>query len=104
MAAMTQQMAFTAYVGQVERDLDGQIWAVLYCDGHVMSREQARSLRRGKRRVTDMLLSAADATAAAVTSTAPSRDRADLGCRASETSLGRAGWHRGGRWRPAHLV
>ena len=101
---MAQQTAFTAYVGQVERDCDGEIWAVLYCEGEVIAREQARSLRRGKRRVTDMLLSAAEATASPVTATAPARDRADLGCRGSEASLGRAGWHHGGRWRPVHLV
>ena len=101
---MTQQTTFRAYVGQVERDLDGQIWAVLYCEGQVIGREQTRSLRRGKRRVTDMLLSAADATAVPVTATAPARDRDDLGCRGSEPSLGRAGWHRGSRWSPAHLV
>ena len=50
---MTQQTTFRAYVGQVERDLDGQIWAVLYCEGQVIGREQTRSLRRGKRRVTN---------------------------------------------------
>ena len=101
---MTQQTAFTAYLGQVERDLDGQIWAVLYCEGNVVAREQARSLRRGKRRVTDMLLSAADAAAVSVTPPVPARGRADLGCRGSQESLGRAGWHRGGRWRPVHLI
>jgi len=101
---MTQQTAFTAYVGQVERDLDGQIWAVLYCEGEVIAREQTRSLRRGKRRVTDMLLSAADASAVPLAATPAARDRADLGCRGSEASLGRAGWHRGSRWRPTHLV
>ena len=70
---MTRQTAFTAYVGQVERDRDGQIWAVLYSEGHVIAREQARSLRRGKRRVTDMLLSAADATAIPMRSMAAAR-------------------------------
>jgi len=90
---MTQQTAFTAYVGQVERDLDGQIWAVLYGEGHVIAREQTRSLRRGKRRVTDMLLSAADTTGVQVTATVPARGRAEKGCNANDTSLGRAGLH-----------
>jgi hypothetical protein len=101
---MTQQTAFTAYVGQVERDRDGQIWAVLYCEGQVTAREQARSLRRGKRRVTDMLLSAADASAVPVSARVPAPERAGTGRRASEASLGRGGMQRGGRWRPAHLV
>jgi hypothetical protein len=101
---MTQQTVFTAYVGQVERDHDGQIWAVLYCEGQVIARQQTRSLRRGKRRVTDMLLSAANVTAAPAMATAPARDRDDLGCRGRQTSLGRAGWHRGSGWRPVHLV
>jgi len=100
---MTEQTAFTAYVGQVERDRAGQIWAVLYREGIVIAREQAGSVRRGKRRVSDMLLSAADAMAVPVRATPPARDRADLGCRGSDTSLGRAGWHRGGRWRPVQL-
>jgi len=101
---MAQQTGFTAYVGQVERDLDGQIWAVLYCEGQAIARERTRSLRRGKRRVTDMVLSAADATAVPESWNAPARGRGDLGCGGSEAFLGRAGWHRGGRWRPAHLV
>ncbi len=101
---MTAQTAFTAYVGQVERDRDGQIWAVLYLEGDVIARERARSLRSGKRRVTDMMLSAADAGAVPVSAGLPAPDGGDLGCRGRETSLGRAGWHRGGRWRPVHLV
>ena len=100
---MTQQTTFTAYVGQVERDLDGRIWAVLYREGHVIAREQTRSLRRGKRRVTDMLLSAADTTAVQVTATVPARGRAEKG-RANDTSLGRAGLHRAAGGAPAHLV
>ena len=101
---MTQQTAFTAYVGQVERDRDGRIWAVLYCEGHVIAREQVRSLRRGKRRVTDMLLSAADATAIPMRSMAAARGRGENDCRTNDSSLGRAGLHGGGGWRPAHVV
>jgi len=101
---MTQQTAFTAYVGQVERDLDGQIWAVLYCEGQVIAREQTRSLRRGKRRVTDMLLSAADVTGVPLPATPPARERAGLGCRGREDSPGLVGWPGGARWRPVHLV
>lgn len=48
------------YVGQVERDADGALWAVLYCGEHEISKEQVRSLRKGKRRVADLLLSAND--------------------------------------------
>jgi len=50
----------THYVGQVERDPDGHLWAVLYCQERILAREQVRTLRRGKRRVAGMVLSAAD--------------------------------------------
>ena len=42
--------------------LPGILWAVLYHGDIVLAREQVRSLRRGKRRVADLLLSAADAS------------------------------------------
>ncbi len=48
------------YVGQVERDQRGALWAVLYCGDDVVNREPVRSLRRGRRRVTDLVLAAAD--------------------------------------------
>jgi hypothetical protein len=48
------------YVGQVERDRVGALWAILYRDELVISREQVRSLRAGRRRVADLVLSAAD--------------------------------------------
>lgn len=48
------------YVGQVEQDPQGNLWAVLYCRDQVITREQVRSLRKAKRRVTDLVLSAAD--------------------------------------------
>jgi hypothetical protein len=49
-------------VGQVERDPGDQLWAVLYRDDQVIGRERVRTLRQGKRRVTDMVLAAADTT------------------------------------------
>lgn len=48
------------YVGQVECDPGGVLWAVLYCGNRVIRREQVPSLRRGKRRVADLVLSAAE--------------------------------------------
>lgn len=48
------------YVGQVEQDPQGALWAVLYCRDQVITREQVRSLRKAKRRVSDLVLSAAD--------------------------------------------
>ncbi len=51
------------YVGQVERDPDGVLWAVLYCGDLLISRERVRSLRKGKRRVADLVLGAADTSA-----------------------------------------
>jgi hypothetical protein len=53
------------YVGQVEKDSSGALWAVLYSEGQVLRREQVRSLRQGKRMVTDLVLAAADAAARA---------------------------------------
>jgi hypothetical protein len=50
------------YVGQVERDPGDQLWAVLYRDDQVIARERVRTLRQSKRRVTDMVLAAADTT------------------------------------------
>lgn len=50
----------TCYVGQVERDPDGRLWAVLYRQEQILAREQVRTLRHGRRRVTDVVLSAAD--------------------------------------------
>jgi hypothetical protein len=51
------------FVGQVERDPDGHLWAVLYCQGKILARERVRTCRRGERRVADMVLSAADTIA-----------------------------------------
>ena len=56
------------YVGQLERDCDGVPWAVLYAEPagrltSLLSREVVRSTRHGRRRVTDLVLAEADATA-----------------------------------------
>lgn len=59
------------YIGQVESDSDGKLWAVLYFRDQVVNREQVRSLRKGKRRVTDMVLSAADTFPGGPRRTAP---------------------------------
>jgi hypothetical protein len=48
------------YVGQVEQDPKGVLWAVLYYRDQVITREQVRSLRKAKRRVSDLVLAAAD--------------------------------------------
>jgi hypothetical protein len=58
---VTEREALTSYVGQVECDPDGVLWAVLYLGDRVVTRERVSSLRKGKRRVTDLVLSAADA-------------------------------------------
>ncbi|HEY5879374.1 MAG TPA: hypothetical protein VIU11_10700 [Nakamurella sp.] len=58
---MSERQTTPSYVGQVERDPDGLIWAVLYLGDRVVTRERVASLRKGKRRVTDLVLSAADA-------------------------------------------
>lgn len=54
-------LAAATYCGQVEQDCDGVLWAVLYCGDLAVDRERVRSLRKGKRRVTDMVLGATDA-------------------------------------------
>ena len=50
----------TSYVGQVERDPQGHLWAVLYFRDEVVTRRSVSSLRRGKKCVSDLVLSAAD--------------------------------------------
>ena len=54
------------YTGQVERDPDpgGWLWAVPHRGGRVVYAEPVRSLRRGRRRVTDLPLAATDASLA----------------------------------------
>ena len=59
---MTTHTDAPSYLGQVERDPAGELWAVLYREDKVIAHEQVWSLRHGKRRVTDMVLAAADAT------------------------------------------
>ena len=54
------ELAVATYIGQVERDPDGILWAVLYFGDLVITRERVRSLRKGKRRVADLVLGASD--------------------------------------------
>lgn len=68
---MNEPPSAASYVGQVERDADGVMWAVLYFGDQVVTKEQVASLRKGKRRVTDLVLSAADALAERPSRTAP---------------------------------
>lgn len=58
---MNERPSAASYVGQVERDADGVMWAVLYLGDQLITKERVASLRKGKRRVTDLVLSAADA-------------------------------------------
>jgi hypothetical protein len=63
-----QSRALPTYVGQVERDCDGVLWAVLYAaragrGGSLLSREIVRTTRQGRRRVSDLVLAEADAAA-----------------------------------------
>ena len=65
-----QRRATPTYVGQVERDCDGVIWAVLYAEPagrstSLLTREIVRSTRHGRRRVSDLVLAEADAANAA---------------------------------------
>lgn len=57
---MSERRCRARYVGQVERDPDGAFWAVLYLGDHVVAKEPVPSLRKGKRRVTDLVMTAAD--------------------------------------------
>lgn len=57
---MSDHHSTAQYVGQVERDPNGQLWAMLYFQDEIVTREAARSLRRAKRRVSDLVLAAAD--------------------------------------------
>lgn len=59
---MTERIDVASYAGQVEMDPTGALWAVLYLGETVLIREQVRSLRKGKRRVADLVLSAADSS------------------------------------------
>ena len=58
---MTEPTPVPSLLGRVERVPRGLLWAVLYHGDEVAAREQVRSARRGRRRVTDMLLAAVDA-------------------------------------------
>ena len=58
-ARVFEREGAASYVGQVEMDPAGTLWAVLYDGATVITKEQVRSLRRGKRRVADLVLAAA---------------------------------------------
>ena len=64
---MTSSRMPGVYTGQVERDANGDLWAVLY-DGEqpspdtTISREEVRSERAGRRVVAEMVIGRADAT------------------------------------------
>lgn len=68
---MNEQPPTAGYVGQVERDTDGVLWAVLYLGDQLITRERVASLRKGRRRVTDLVLSAADQLAPRPSRVAP---------------------------------
>ncbi len=61
----TRERTSCVFVGQVEQDPAGDLWAVLYASRStgdcVMGREPVRSVKHGRRRVGDMLLARADA-------------------------------------------
>lgn len=67
----TERASVASYVGQVERDPAGALWAVLYLGDQVVTKERVATLRKGKRRVTDLVLSAADALAERPSRVAP---------------------------------
>jgi hypothetical protein len=70
-ATMTGEAGAVGYVGQVEMDPAGRLWAVLYHGETVLVRERVRSLRRGKQRVADLVLTAADTLPAGFRRTVP---------------------------------
>lgn len=57
---MSDRNPVPTFVGQVERDPAGILWAVLYLEDQLIRRERVTTLRKGRKRVTDMVLSAAD--------------------------------------------
>jgi len=61
-----RKRASRTFVGQLERDCDGVLWAALYAgtpahNGSLLTREIVRSTRHGRRRVADLVLAEADA-------------------------------------------
>ncbi len=49
-----------SFTGQLEQDRSGSLCAVLYREQAVLAREPVGSLRHGKRRLADLLLTAAE--------------------------------------------
>ena len=48
------------FVGQLERSPDGLLWVVLYRGSTVIHKERVRSARRGRSRLVDIVLAAAE--------------------------------------------
>ena len=48
------------FVGQLERSPDGLLWVVLYRGTAVIGKERVRSRRRGRSRLIDIVLAAAE--------------------------------------------
>ena len=99
---MTEQGPPAAFVGQVERDSQGRLWAMLYSGQQLIAREEVVSIRHGRRRVTDMVLAAADNAPAPTES--PAQGRRRLLQRLQRGSPRTPGeFLRRNPWRPAHL-
>lgn len=81
---MAEEGGGAVFVGQVERDPEGQLWAILYSGGRIVAREEVQTLRKGRRRVTDMVLAAADAVS--VPAPIPVQGRRSLLRRVQDTS------------------
>jgi len=66
------------YVGQVERDPNGGLWAILYRGVTLISRERVASLRKGRRRVADLVLGAAETVVGLTGAFKPMADKRGL--------------------------
>lgn len=81
---MAEDGAPAVFVGQVECDSEGRLWAILYSREKIVAREEVHSLPQGRRRVTDMVLAAGDA--APVPASIPVQGRRSLLRRVQDTS------------------
>jgi len=78
----------------------GRLWAILYSREEIVAREEVQSLPQGRRRVTDMVLAAADA--ASVPASIPVQGRRSLLRRVQDTSPRKPEeLRRRNPWRPA---
>jgi hypothetical protein len=62
---MNEGNQLPVYFGQVEKDLDGRLWAAVYRDdpatsGSLVRMEQVASTKRGKQRVVEMVMKQRD--------------------------------------------